>query len=163
MYQSWVDATAIGKETQQDPWAADFAAHPLLDPDFQRKGGRLLQLMRNNFRLIIRDDDAYRRELARFYRPGIPDTDELPPLGEMAEGAAGYLNEADIWAIAVGQEVTLTFDGLPEKALSGRVTRIAPMASMEQGGTNYTIVIELDEQDPGLRWGMTAYVDITVQ
>ena len=73
------------------------------------------------------------------------------------------LNEADIWAIAVDQEVALTFDGLPEKALSGRVTRIAPMASMEQGGTNYTVVIELDEQDPGLRWGMTAYVDITVQ
>jgi multidrug efflux pump subunit AcrA (membrane-fusion protein) len=73
------------------------------------------------------------------------------------------LNEADIWAIAVGQEVTLTFDGLPEKALSGRVSRIAPMASTEQGGTNYTVVIELDEQDPGLRWGMTAYVDITVE
>jgi len=73
------------------------------------------------------------------------------------------LNEADIWAIAVGQEVTLTFDGLPGKALSGRVSRIAPMASIEQGGTNYTIVIELDEQDPGLRWGMTAYVDITVK
>jgi HlyD family secretion protein len=73
------------------------------------------------------------------------------------------LNEADIWAIAVGQEVTLTFDGLPEKALTGRVTRIAPMATMEQGGTNYTVVVELDEQDPGLRWGMTAYVDITVK
>jgi HlyD family secretion protein len=73
------------------------------------------------------------------------------------------LNEADIWAIAVGQKVTLNFDGLPGKALSGRVTRIAPMASMEQGGTNYTVVIELDEQDPGLLWGMTAYVDITVK
>ena len=73
------------------------------------------------------------------------------------------LNEADIWAIAVGQDVTLTFDGLPGKALSGQVSRIAPMASIEQGGTNYTVVVELDEQDPGLRWGMTAYVDITVK
>jgi HlyD family secretion protein len=73
------------------------------------------------------------------------------------------LNEADIWAIAVGQEVILTFDGLPEKALSGRVSRIAPMATTEQGGTNYTVVVELDEQDPGLLWGMTAYVDITVK
>jgi HlyD family secretion protein len=73
------------------------------------------------------------------------------------------LNEADIWAIAVGQEVTLTFDGLPGKALSGRVSHVAPMATMEQGGTNYTAVIELDEQDPGLLWGMTAYVDITVK
>jgi len=72
------------------------------------------------------------------------------------------LNEADIWAIAVGQKVSLTFDGLPGKALSGRVSRIAPMARIEQGGTNYTLVIELDEQDSGLRWGMTAYADITV-
>jgi len=73
------------------------------------------------------------------------------------------LNEADVWAIAGGQKVTLTFDGLPGKALSGQVTRIAPMATTEQGGTNYTVVIELDEQDPGLRWGMTAYADITVE
>ena len=100
MYQSWVDATIIGKDVEQDPWAADFSAHPLLDPDFQRKGGRLLQLMRNNFRRIIRDDDAYRRELGRFYHPGLVDEAELPPLEEMAEGAAGYLDEADVYLAA---------------------------------------------------------------
>jgi hypothetical protein len=36
------------------------------------------------------------------------------------------------------------------------------MASLEQGGTNYRVTLELEEQDPGLRWGMTAFVDIFV-
>ncbi len=36
MYQNWVDATAIGEKVQRDIWAVDWAAHPLLDPDFQR-------------------------------------------------------------------------------------------------------------------------------
>lgn len=73
------------------------------------------------------------------------------------------LNEIDILLISVGQEVRLTFDALPERAIQGRVTRIAPMASPEEGGTNYTVIIELEEQDPDLRWGMTAFVDILVE
>ncbi len=72
------------------------------------------------------------------------------------------LNEIDIYLVEVGQEVDLTFDALPERSIRGVVTRIAPMASLEQGGTNYTITVELEEQDPGLRWGMTAFVDIVV-
>ena len=72
------------------------------------------------------------------------------------------LNEVDIAKVKVGQEVEVTFDALPERKLLGRVARIAPKASLEQGGTNYTLVIELDEQDPDLRWGMTAFVDILV-
>ncbi|TKJ31507.1 MAG: hypothetical protein CEE40_01600 [Chloroflexi bacterium B3_Chlor] len=70
------------------------------------------------------------------------------------------LNEIDIYLVQVGQEVELTFDALPERSMRGVVTRMAPMASLEQGGTNYTVTIELEEQDPGLRWGMTAFVDI---
>jgi HlyD family secretion protein len=70
------------------------------------------------------------------------------------------LNEVDIAKVKVGQEVEITFDALPERKLTGQVARIAPKASLEQGGTNYTLIIELDEQDPDLRWGMTAFVDI---
>jgi len=72
------------------------------------------------------------------------------------------LNEIDIYLVREGQTVALTFDALPERSIGGVVTRIAPMASLEQGGTNYKVTIELDEQDPGLRWGMTAFVDIFV-
>jgi len=73
------------------------------------------------------------------------------------------LNEIDILLVRVGQEVRLTFDALPERVIQGRVTRIAPMASLEEGGTNYTVIIELEKQDPDLRWGMTAFVDILVE
>lgn len=72
------------------------------------------------------------------------------------------LNEIDIPLVRVGQEVKIEFDALPERAIQGRVARIAPMASLEEGGTNYTVIVELEEQDPDLRWGMTAFVDISV-
>jgi multidrug efflux pump subunit AcrA (membrane-fusion protein) len=72
------------------------------------------------------------------------------------------LNEVDLYLLQVGQTVDLTFDALPERNMKGVVTKIAPMASLEQGGTNYKVTIELDEQDPDLRWGMTAFVDIFV-
>ena len=72
------------------------------------------------------------------------------------------LNEVDLYLISVGQTVDLTFDALPERSMRGVVTHVAPMASLEQGGTNYKVTIELEEQDPDLRWGMTAFVDIFV-
>jgi HlyD family secretion protein len=73
------------------------------------------------------------------------------------------LNEIDIPLVKVGQEVRITFDALPERTIQGRVAQIAPMASQGEGGTNYTVIIELEEQDPDLRWGMTAFVDIFVE
>jgi HlyD family secretion protein len=72
------------------------------------------------------------------------------------------LNEVDLYLIAVGQSVDLTFEALPGKSIKGVVAQIAPMASLEQGGTNYKVTIDLAEQDPDLRWGMTAFVDIFV-
>jgi HlyD family secretion protein len=70
------------------------------------------------------------------------------------------LRETDVGRIAVGQEVDITFDALPD-TLQGHVVYISPKASSEQGGVNYTTIIKFDELDPRLRWGMTAYVNIT--
>ncbi|HET7091107.1 MAG TPA: HlyD family efflux transporter periplasmic adaptor subunit [Anaerolineae bacterium] len=67
------------------------------------------------------------------------------------------LSEEDVARVSAGQPVAITFDALPNLTLHGRVTRIAPMATPGQGGTNYTIVIAVDEADARLRWGMTAY------
>ena len=72
------------------------------------------------------------------------------------------LRETDVGRIGVGQEVDITFDALPDALLKGHVTFISPKASSEQGGVNYTTLIQFDELDPRLRWGMTAYVNITV-
>ena len=73
------------------------------------------------------------------------------------------LDEIDVARVAVGQKVEVTFDALPERVFTGHVTRISPMAEPGGGGVNYTVIIELDEVDSQIRWGMTAFVDIEVQ
>jgi multidrug efflux pump subunit AcrA (membrane-fusion protein) len=72
------------------------------------------------------------------------------------------LDEIDVARVAVGQEAAVTFDALPEQVFTGRVTRIAPMAEPGAGGVNYTVIVELEDLDPAIRWGMTAFVDIEV-
>ncbi|MBN1812964.1 MAG: efflux RND transporter periplasmic adaptor subunit, partial [Anaerolineae bacterium] len=72
------------------------------------------------------------------------------------------LDEIDVARVAVGQRATITFDALGERVFTGRVTRISPMPEPGAGGVNYTVVLELDELDPAIRWGMTAFVDIEV-
>ncbi len=72
------------------------------------------------------------------------------------------LSETDIARVQVGQPVKVTFDALPGQTLTGKVARIAPMSTPGQSAVNYTVTIELDQTDPGLRWGMTAFVDVQV-
>jgi HlyD family secretion protein len=73
------------------------------------------------------------------------------------------LSEVDVARVTVGQAVNVTFDALKGKTLVGRVTRIAPMSSASQGGVNYTVIVELEQLDPALRWGMMAFTDIQVK
>jgi HlyD family secretion protein len=73
------------------------------------------------------------------------------------------LSEVDVARVTVGKPVNVTFDALKGQTLQGRVTRIAPMSSASQGGVNYTVIVELDQLDPALRWGMTAFTDIQVK
>ena len=70
------------------------------------------------------------------------------------------LDEIDVVGVAVGQNVDVTFDALPDRVFRGSVTRISPMAEPGSGGVHYTVVVDLEEMDPVLRWGMTAFVDI---
>jgi len=45
----------------------------------------------------------------------------------------------------------------------GRVSEIAPMAEERHGDIVHKVTIDLEEGlEAGLRWGMTAYVDILV-
>ena len=72
------------------------------------------------------------------------------------------LSEVDVARVKVGQPVKVTFDALPGKTLTGKVTRIAPMSTPGQSAVNYSVTVELDQLDPALRWGMTAFVDVQV-
>jgi HlyD family secretion protein len=73
------------------------------------------------------------------------------------------LSEVDVARVTVGQPVNVTFDAVKGKTFTGQVARIAPMSSQGQGGVNYTVIVELDQLDPALRWGMTAFTDIEVK
>lgn len=69
------------------------------------------------------------------------------------------LNEIDMVQISVADPVMISFDALPETMISGRVISIANKASPGVG-VNYRVIIAMDETPPGLRWGMSAFVDI---
>ncbi|MBC7263437.1 MAG: efflux RND transporter periplasmic adaptor subunit [Chloroflexi bacterium] len=99
--------------------------------------------------------------LGEMISPGVP----VVTLGDLSDLVVEItdLNEMDVWRVKVGQRADLTFDGLPGRVLRGHVERIAPMATPGAGGTNFPTIIVLDETDPGLRWGMTAFADIYVQ
>lgn len=73
------------------------------------------------------------------------------------------LDEVDVARIDVGQEATVTFDALPDETFTGTIQSIAPMADPGAGGVNYTVILTLEEIDPRVRWGMTAFVDIEPQ
>ena len=72
------------------------------------------------------------------------------------------LNEIDVAQLKVGDTAIVTFDALPDVVIEGTVTRIAPKDS-EGSGVNYPVVIELAEIPAGLRWGMTAFVDVEIK
>jgi HlyD family secretion protein len=70
------------------------------------------------------------------------------------------LRETDVTRLRLNMPVEVTFDALPGRAFEGRITRIAPMSTTEKGSTNFTVVVEVPDLDPSLRWGMTAFVNI---
>ncbi len=72
------------------------------------------------------------------------------------------LSETDIARVKEGLPVNVTFDALPGKTITGKVVRIAPMSTPGQSAVNYIVTVQLDEIDPALRWGMTAFVDVQV-
>ena len=69
------------------------------------------------------------------------------------------LNEKDIAGLKIGDKVTVTIDALPGVQVEGTISTIAPRAS-KTTGVNYTVTIDLDQVPEGLRWGMTALVEM---
>ena len=72
------------------------------------------------------------------------------------------LRETDVIHLIDGQEVEVTFDSLPDQVFAGVITHIAPVSTSDKGSTNFTIHVEVPQLAEGLRWGMTAFVNILV-
>jgi len=70
------------------------------------------------------------------------------------------LIELDVVEVAVGNRVTVTLDALPDEPLTGQVMRIEEQSEDYRGDVTYPVTVELLRHLPGLRWGMTALVQI---
>jgi multidrug resistance efflux pump len=69
----------------------------------------------------------------------------------------------DVTEIAVvnlkeGQPVAVKLDAIPEAELNGKVLSIGQGYTENQGDVVYEVTIILTDQDPAMRWGMTAVV-----
>jgi HlyD family secretion protein len=68
------------------------------------------------------------------------------------------VTEIKVPTIKVGQNVTIRFDALPDAELKGEVESISDVAQNKSGDVVYPVKIKVLDNDPRLRWGMTAAV-----
>ncbi len=68
------------------------------------------------------------------------------------------LTEIEVVKVAVGQNVTVAPDALPDVELDGTVDRISDVFEEKRGDITYTARILLNDVDPRLRWGMTVVI-----
>jgi HlyD family secretion protein len=87
------------------------------------------------------------------------------PIARLADSSAWQIETTDLTELNVakayeGAPVTISFDALPGVTLPGTVTRIKGLGENRQGDITYTVVVKPNQQDPRLRWNMTASVSI---
>ncbi|MBI2054973.1 MAG: efflux RND transporter periplasmic adaptor subunit [Candidatus Sungbacteria bacterium] len=68
--------------------------------------------------------------------------------------------EVDIAKLAIAENVSITLDSLPGEKFSGKVVHIDPAETLVDGVTNYKVKISFDANDPRVKPGSTANLDI---
>jgi RND family efflux transporter MFP subunit len=69
------------------------------------------------------------------------------------------MSEKDVPAVQIGQAASVFIDAL-DQDFSGKVIDIARFSETVGGDVVFKVTIELDDQPEGLRWGMSAEVNI---
>ncbi len=70
------------------------------------------------------------------------------------------VDESDIGRISIGQEATFTVDAYPDEKFTGTVSQIRLAPVSIQNVVNYTVIIDVDNEQLKLMPGMTANVKI---
>ena len=73
------------------------------------------------------------------------------------------LTERSIVRVREGSPATISFDAIPGLELAGTVSRVRALGEARQGDITYVVTVKLAQQDPRLRWNMTASVSIEEQ
>ena len=87
----------------------------------------------------------------------------VPLVSIMSDG--GYevdagVSETDIGKIVAGNKVTMTIDAFSDEVFDGSVFYIAPAETNTNGVISYQVKIAFDKNDPRLKSGLTANIDI---
>lgn len=72
------------------------------------------------------------------------------------------VNEADIGKLEVGQKAEFTVNSFPDKTFTGKVSSISPQASTVSNVQVYDTVIQLDDNQQGLKAGMPANINMII-
>lgn len=80
---------------------------------------------------------------------------KLPDFSVM--NSVTYVNEVDIQKVKVGQKADIGLDAMPEKKLSGRVTKVANIGEQRPNSDSkvFKVTVEINESDSTLRPSMT--------
>ena len=73
-----------------------------------------------------------------------------------------FIDEIDIGKVSVGQNVSIRVSAFREEVFSGTVSKIEPLARVEQGVTIFPVLIDIDNKDNLLLLGMNTDVVIQV-
>lgn len=111
--------------------------------------------------------------LARHVDPGDPvvplttfqEGTELATIADMGDLIfEGTVDEIDVGKLSVGVPARLDIGALPGVAVTGRLSRIAPQATEEEGARLFDVEIELDpDQDVELRAGYSATANLIIR
>jgi HlyD family secretion protein len=95
------------------------------------------------------------------YQPGT----ELASVADMSDLIfKGTVDEIDVGKIAVGMPCRIKVGALPDRAVTGRLSRISPQAQKSEGATLFDVEIELDpDQGVLLRAGYSANSDVVIR
>ena len=73
-----------------------------------------------------------------------------------------YVDEVDIGKLSIGQEVSLKVSSYKDKEFLGYISKIEPLARVNQNVTTFPVLIDIDNKEELLLLGMTAEVKIKV-
>jgi len=72
------------------------------------------------------------------------------------------ISEVDINKVDIGQNAELSFDAVPNRTYSAKVTSVASVGTETEGAVNFLVSLTISDPDENVRPGMTAAVNIIV-
>jgi len=92
--------------------------------------------------------------------PGIPVTSLITA---NAPEVDANIPEIDIGKIAIGDPVSMTLDAFPNETFTGKIFYIDPAQTIISGVVDYQVKVAFNKNDPRMKSGLTANLDITTQ